>query len=478
MTLKKKTATALIWNLVDRLLSQFSYFVTGLILAKLLSVTDFGLVGALSLFVALSSIFIEGGFSSALIRKQDATEKDYSTIFYINMLVSILLYALLYIVSPFIADFYDQPQLVNIGRVLFLSLIFNSAGLIQNTLLSKDVNFRLQTIANISSLILSGGITIFLAYKGYGVWALVYQTLSISIIKTAFLWISSSWRPRLVFSLNSIRSMFSYSTNLLGSQFINTIFLNIYSLIIGRFFSVQELGYYAQAQKMNDMAVSVLNNPVQTATFPIFSMIQDDQARLVNAFRKTMRFAMFLCFWFLPMLVLMSRPLLLFLIGEKWANSVPFLQLLAVGGVFTILAALVNNFVRVCGRTDLLFRLEIAKLILAISILVCTIPYGAIVVVIGQAVAKILIAVMNMYFIGREIHYSLQQQSKDIAPYMGIAIVAIVVSYLVSYFITGNFLLLMVQGLVYTLVYLGLAYKGNSVIMKEMLNYLPLKKKL
>lgn len=478
MTLKKKTATALIWNLVDRLLSQFSYFVTGLILAKLLSVTDFGLVGALSLFVALSSIFIEGGFSSALIRKQDATEKDYSTIFYFNMLVSLSLYFLLYFLSPVIANFYDQPQLAPIGRVLFLSLIFNSAGLIQNTLLSKNINFKMQTFANVSSLILSGGITIFLAYKGYGVWALVYQTLSISIIKTGFLWIYSSWRPMLVFSTDSIRSMFGYSTNLLGSQFINTVFLNIYSLIIGRFFSVQELGFYAQAQKMSDMAISVLNNPVQTATFPIFSIIQDDTERLVNAFRKTMRFAMFLCFWFLPMLVLMSRPLILFLIGDKWADSVPFLQLLSFGGVFTILAALVNNYVRVCGKTDLLFRLEIAKLILALSILVLTIPYGAIVVVIGQAAAKIVIALMNMFFIGKKIKYSFSMQCKDIIPYSGIAIIAFAVSYAASFYLTSNILLILLQGTVYTLVYLGLAYKGNSVVMREMLNYLPFKKKI
>ncbi|MGL5920590.1 MAG: oligosaccharide flippase family protein, partial [Bacteroidales bacterium] len=197
MSLKKKTATALIWNLVDKVGTQIAYFITGIILADLLPVSDFGLVGMLSIFIFLSTIFIDGGFSSALIRKQNTKDSDYSTVFYLNLGVSILLYLILFFSAPWIASYYNHPELVPIARVIFLSLIFNSAGIIQNSLYAKLINFKVQAITNIISLIFSGGIALILAWKGFGAWAIVYQTVSLSLIKTGLLWIVSSWRPRL-----------------------------------------------------------------------------------------------------------------------------------------------------------------------------------------------------------------------------------------------------------------------------------------
>ncbi|MGL4993647.1 MAG: lipopolysaccharide biosynthesis protein [Bacteroidales bacterium] len=472
MSLKQQTANALGWNLIDRIGTQVVYLITGIVLARLLSVSDFGLIGMLSIFVGLSTILVDGGFSSALIRKQGASEVDYNTVFYLNMGISLLLYSILYMSAPFIAEFYSQPQLVSLSRVLFLGIIINSAALIQSTLYTKQINFKVQVVTNALSLVIAGSSAIILAYKGAGPWALVSQTLILSICKTTALWIVSSWRPRLIFSIDSLKSILGYSSNLLGSQIVNSLFNNLYTLTIGRLFSVVEVGYYSQAQKMNDMATSVINNPIQAATFPIFSTIQDDPDRLLRAFRKTMRFAMFVTFLTLPMLLLVSRPFMLFLLGDKWIGSVPYLQLILVGSIFNLITALVNSFLRIPGRTDVLLRLEFAKVFISVVFLVLTIPYGALAVILGLVISRIIICIVNMYVSSRYIDYSFPMQTKDILPYVALSAISCVISWPISLILEGDLYLLVTQCSAYSIIFFSLAWLFNSKVLVDVISTL------
>lgn len=469
MTLKDQTISALLWTLVDKVGTQIAYFITGVIMADLLDVSDFGLIGMLSIFVLLTTIFIDGGFTSALIRYQDTNEDDYSTVFYVNMGMSILLYALLYMSAPLIAEYYDQPRLIPVSRVLFLSILFNSGGIIQNTIYAKSINFKIQTIANIVSLVLSGGIALLLAWKGYGVWAIVYQTVSVSILKTGLLWSVSKWRPRLVFKISTIRRLFGFSSYLLLSQLVGIV-QNMYSMMLGKHFSVTTVGYYTQAQKMSDMAISTINSPIQSSLFPVLSSINQEEDRLLNAFRKSMHFACFLSFLFLPMLAITSKPFILMFLRNKWFDSIVFLQILSICGILSIITALVNTFLRVEGKSKHLLFVETIKAVITFSVLIATIPYGAIAVVIGQLISRFLICLFSMYMTALKTNYSMIFQLKDIQSYIFIALASFLVCYPVSYVITNIYLLFLIQNVVYLIAFASLNYLNKNVIIADIID--------
>lgn len=475
MSLKKKTATALIWNLVDKVGTQIAYFITGIILADLLPVSDFGLVGMLSIFIFLSTIFIDGGFSSALIRKQNTKDSDYSTVFYLNLGVSILLYLILFFSAPWIASYYNQPELVPIARVIFLSLIFNSAGIIQNSLYAKLINFKVQAITNIISLIFSGGIALILAWKGFGAWAIVYQTVSLSLIKTGLLWIVSSWRPRLVFDMECVKSLFGFSSYLLLSQLIGSV-QSIYPMVLGRYFSVNAVGFYTQAQKMSDMAVSTLNSPIQSALYPVLSSINEEPERLNNAFRKTIHFACFISFLFLPMLAITARPFLLIILGEKWFNSIAFLQILCICGIFSIITSLVNNFLRVIGNSRGLVFVESVKAIIVFSLLLISIPYGVFYVVLSQLISRFVICAFSMYYTSRKTDYSLKAQMQDIFPYVVLSGVATIIVLSIGLITSDIWILFFLQNALYLIIYLGISYKKDNRILKDVIQLIKAKR--
>lgn len=468
MSLKQKTTVALIWTLLDKVGTQIAYFITGIILADLLPVSDFGLIGMLSIFIFLSTIFIDGGFSSALIRKQDTSDSDYSTIFYLNMGISVLLYLILFFTAPWIASYYNQPALIPIARVIFLSLIFNSAGIIQTSIYAKSINFRIQAITNIISLIFSGGIALLLAWKGFGAWAIVYQTVSLSIIKTGLLWIVSSWRPRLVFDMDCVRSLFGFSSYLLLSQLIGAV-QTIYPMVLGRHFSVNAVGFYTQAQKMSDMAVSTLNTPIQSALYPVLSSINNEAERLNNAFRKTIHFACFIAFLFLPMLAITARPFLLILLGDKWYNSIAFLQILSVCGIFSIITSLVNNFLRVIGNSKGLLYVETTKAVIVFALLMITLPFGVFYVVLSQLISRFLICVFSMYYTACKTDYKMRMQLDDIVPYLLLSSVAAAVSLSIQFFTDNLWILFFVQNGFYFIIYIGLSYKKDNRILRDVI---------
>nr|WP_321374096.1 lipopolysaccharide biosynthesis protein [uncultured Bacteroides sp.] len=475
-TLKEKTIWALIWNVLDKVGQQIILFIVGILVARILSSEDYALVGMLSIFTALANIVIESGFSTALIRKNDATSTDYSSVFYFNMGASIVVYLLLFICAPFIADFFNQPSLTLIARIVFLAIPINSISLIQSTILTKQINFKKLTKVNFISLLASGLLSLYMAYSGYGVWTLVVQPVSLAIVRSMLLWIASSWRPVKEFSIQSIKELFAFASNLMLSSIINTGFLNIYSVFIGKIYPLQQLGYYSQGGKMSDMGVTTIYGSIQSATFPIFSSIQNDKERLLRAYRKTIRFTSFLTFPAMIGMVLVGNPFIRIALTDKWANTIPFFQLLCVGGIFTILTAINSNFLKVSGRSDIMLKLEVFKLIVTAIALVCTLHQSVWVMVAGQVVARIVIYLSNVVMVHKCGNYPGWYQIKDITPYLIMSLVLFACLYPLSFIISNLVLLLCAQIILFAIAYIVLNKLLGSAIFDEIMALLFKKK--
>ncbi len=359
--LQQKTVTALSWSFVESMAARSAQFVIGIILARLLFPEQFGLIGMLMIFMAVSQAFLDSGFGAALIQKQEITQTDICSVFYFNILVGLAAAGLLSLAAPWIAAFYKQPVLTPLTRALSLTLVINSFGLIQNVLLTKQINFKTQTKVTLIAGVLSGIVGITLAVHGFGVWSLAIQQISSAFVRTACLWFFSSWRPILIFSFTSLRELFGFGSRLLASGVLNQTFDNIYLVVIGRLFSAADLGFFTRAKTLNDVPSQSLSQMVGRVTFPVFSTIQDDRVRLKRGLKKALTTLVLVNFPMMIGLAIVARPLVLVLLTDKWAPSIPYLQLLCVAGLLIPLQSMNLNVLQALGRSDLFLRLEIVK---------------------------------------------------------------------------------------------------------------------
>lgn len=476
-SLKEKTASALIWNLLDKGGQQIIIFIVGIIVANILSVEDYALVGMLAIFTAIANIVLDSGFSSALIRKKDTTDTDFNSVFYFNLAASLVLYAILFLSAPYIATFFNQPQLINLARVLFLALPLNSLTIVQSTILSKDIRFKRLAKINVISLLISGFSSLLMAYSGLGVWTLTWQPVILASVRSLLLWANSPWRPGLTFSTQSIKDMFGFASGLLVASLINTIFLNIYSVVLGKIYPAKQLGYYTQGSKMSDMGITMLYSSIQTATYPIFSNIQDDKERLLRAYRKTIRFTSFLIFPVIAGLILTASPTIEILLKEEWYPCIPFFQLLCLGGGFTILTAINNNFIKVGGRSDILLILEIIKILITVICLLFTIHKPALIMVSGLVATRLAVYLITIIFVQKYIRYTLIMQLKDIFPYLLFSVIMYLILSPLSNWITNNLLLLPAQITGGFMIYFLLAKCTGSKILDDTIDLILKRKK-
>lgn len=465
-SLKQKTIGALLWNLLDRLGQQVLLFIVGILVANILSVEDYGLIGMLAIFSAIANIVLESGFGSALIRKQDATETDYNSVFYFNTAISAVLYLTLYLAAPFIADYFEQPLLTPLSRVVFLSLPFNSLSLIQTTLLNKKVQFKTLAKVNLASLLISACSQLAMAFSGMGVWTLAWQPVILAFSRSVLLWMLNQWRPQLLFSLKSIRVLFGFASNLLLGSIINAIFTNIYSVAIGKLYPPQQLGYYTQGNKFSLMVISSIYSSLQTATYPIFSSIQDDRERSIRAYRKTIRFTAFLTFPLMIGLVSIASPFISIILKAEWASCIPFFQLACLAGIFTILGTINQNFVKAYGRSDVIFKLEIIRTLLIIVCLLATLRESALTMILFQTIAQVVIYLISIIYIGRIVGYRWTHQLRDILPYAALSVAMWALLLLPDYFIRANYLLLPVK----TVIGAAFYYFANRWLGSQILN--------
>ncbi|NDW12167.1 lipopolysaccharide biosynthesis protein [Bacteroides sp. 214] len=471
-SLKKKTAGALLWSLLDRAGQQVLFFAVGIFVANLLRVEDYSLIGMLAIFTAISTVLLDSGFSAALIQKKTPTETDYVSVFWFNMAIGWVLYLLLTCCSPLIAHFFNQPKLVELSAVLFLALPINAFGSIQATLLTRDVAFRQLTKINMSSMFVASMVALIMAFTGCGVWTLAVQPVALATVRSSLLWRQSRWRPKGKYSPKAIKELFAFASNLLGANLLSTTFMNIYSLVIGKIYPVNQLGYYTQGSKMSDMGVSFIYVSIQSVTFPILSSIQDDCERLLRASRKTIRFTAFIALPAIVGLIVIARPMIELLLKEKWWSAIPFFQLLCVGGCFTIFTAINNNFIKVQGRSDAILKIEYLRVIITIISLLLTWKQPVLVMVCGLVVTRVIVFFAHLYCTDRYTGYRAYKQLYDIMPYLLLALLMAAAIYPLKFVIENNLLLLLAQIVSGAFIYLTGAYLAGSNMLKESLELL------
>lgn len=401
------------WSAVGKF-SQFGIsFITGTILARLLMPSDYGLVGMLAIFLVISNLFIASGFSSALIQKANRTETDYSTIFYFNVAVALLFYVVLFFCAPLIAQFYKIDQLVALTRVMTLIIVINSLSLVQQTRLTIQLAFKTQAIIAIVSSVLSGLLGIFAAYYGLGVWALVVQSISMAAIALVAYYYVSFWTPMLVFSIDSFKKLFGFSSKLLIAGIVANIFTNIYLVLIGKLFSAKDLGFYTRAKQYPELLSNTITGALQGVTFPIMSSLQDDKERLISVYDRLMGMTVFFVIPLLTLFALVTEPFIRLLLTEKWMPVVPLMQWLCFARMITPISALNMNILNVIGRSDLYMKVDLSKLSFTVIILVVTVPFGLKHVVIGHFVASFIAFFFNAYYPGKFFGYGAIRQIKE-----------------------------------------------------------------
>lgn len=457
--LKGKTIKGLFWSFSDLIFNQGIQFVIQIFLARLLLPEEFGLIGIITVFIAVSNSIIDSGFTNALIREENASQDDYSTVFYFNIAMSVIMYLTLFISAPLISKFFNEPMLVSILRILSLTLIINSFGLIQKTMLTKKINFRSQTAINIIASVSSGVIAIFLAYKGFGVWSLVIRTIIMQILQAVLLSLSNKWLPSFVFKVESFKRLFGFGWKMMVSGIIDTIYNNLYYLIIGRFFSTTQLGYYTNAQKLRDVASTSITTSVQKVSYPVLSNLQTEEDKLKSAYKKIIKNTVFVTFPVMVGLAVVAKPLITIVFGEKWIGSIFFFQLLAVDGMIFPLHVINLNILQVKGRSDLFLKLEVIKKVLSVAIIAIALigGFGIEGLICAAIIDSYISYFINSHFSGKFVSYSTKDQIKDILPIFVASLLMGLVTYGVGIFISSNIIRLIVQIVVGIVSYIGIS---------------------
>lgn len=447
-SLKDKTVKGTVWSAVENVTRMGVTFVVSIILARLLSPEEYGLIGILTIFIALFNAIVDSGFTNALIRKQDATDTDYSTVFYTNLVLSVVLAATLFCCAKPIAVFFERPELVSLTQVMSSVVVINALAIVQRARTTKAIDFKTQTKITFISSIGSGVIGILMAYMGYSVWALVGQQLSNQLLSTIFFWIYNKWFPKLVFSWASFKEMWAFGSKLLASGLIDTVWKEIYQVVIGKCYSPATLGLYTRAKQFTDLCSSNLTSVVQRVSYPVLSSIQDDRIRLKSAYQRVIKTTMLPTFVLMLGMAACAESMIQVLIGEQWLECVPMLQIICTYGMLYPLHAINLNMLQVQGRSDLFLKLEIIKKIIAVGPLLLGIFVDIYLMLIGSLVTGLIAYYLNAYYSGPFLNYSIKEQVKDILPSFRVAVAMAVPVFAMSFIPLNPFMMLPLQILV------------------------------
>lgn len=425
-SLKQKTVKGVGWSFADNIANSGITFLVGLVLANILMPEEYGIMAMVTIFIAVSNSIVDSGFSNALIRKVNIRSVDYNTVFYFNLIVSLFLYLILYVSAPAISVFLKEPVLVDVMRVIGWILIINALAIIPRTIFVRNINFKAQTKVSLIASVSSGVVGIGMALTGWGVWSLVGQQLSRQLLNTFFLWFFSRWRPLWEFSTQSFKELFGFGSKLMVSGLIDTIYKDIYSLIIGRFYSAADLGQYTRASQFNTIFSSNLTSVVQRVSYPVLSSIQNEPERLLGAYRRVIKTTMLITFACMLGLAAVAKPLIVILIGEKWLPAVYFLQIICFSGMLYPLHAINLNILQVKGRSDLFLKLEIIKKTIAVIPITLGIFFGIEFMLWGSVCTSFNAFFLNSYYSADLIGYPTLRQIRDVLP-----------TFLVSFMVAG-----------------------------------------
>lgn len=456
-TLKSKTFKGFLWNGIENVANLGLQFIIGIVLARLLSPKEYGIIAIVFVFVGISNIMISGGFSYALIRKNDRTESDYTTAFTFNMVTAVVLYLILFFAAPAIAAFYELPILVSVTRVICLTFIFGALCVIQNAVLEINLNFRTSAKVTLISNLLGGGVGITMAYLGFGVWSLVSQTVSVQLFRSVLLWTLIRWTPKAKPSKASFKDLFGYGFKLMLSGLVGALYQNLYNLIIGKLFTAHALGLYSKAKSFASLPSSTLNNIVQRVSFPSLSKVQDDRERLMLNFRKLIKMMGFIVFPATLLFFGIADPMIRFILTDKWAGCIPLLQILCFSVLLMPIQSLNISMLQVIGRSDRVLQLNIINKVIGVAIIVVSWRWGVVGMCYGALAASLIEQVIDTSVVGRLTKVGFVQQLKDILPMLLYSIIAGIAALLIVRLpIEYNIVKCIAGAAVFALLYFGL----------------------
>lgn len=473
MNLKEKTLAGLFWTFSQQFSVQLINFAVQVILARILLPAEFGLIGMLTIFISIGNSLMDSGLTSSLIRTPDAGQRDYSTVFFVNLAGSFLIYGILFFSAPFIAGFYEQGGLTAIIRVYTISILLRAFIAVQTTRLTKEMNFRAQMLMQIPSVIGGGIIGILLAYWGYGVWSLVWMNLVQAFLFTVQHWLFTGWRPGFIFDIDRFKYHFKFGYKLTLSGLLNAVYQNLYNIIIGKYFSAAQLGYYTRAQTMQMFPVQNLSTALNKVTYPMFASIQQDDKRLKEIYRKLMQQVVF---WVTPLMIVLAiiaEPLFRLLLTEKWLPAVPYFRILCVSGILFPLQYYNLNILNVKGRSDLFFKLEVIKKSVTTIGIFCAIPFGIYGLLYFQVLSSVVSFVVNSWYSGRLIDFSLQDQLRELLPIFMLAAFLGVAAWALDRFLLqplqpGDIARVLTVGIAYFSLYLSMSYLTRMTVIIDL----------
>lgn len=444
-SLKDKTVKGTFWSAADTFLAQGVSFVVGIVLARLLSPEEYGLIGIVTIFITVMLGVVDSGFSNALIRKQNTTNEDYNTLFTFNLVVSIALFGLLFALAPLIAIFFERPQLVELVRVMSLILILQALSIVHNTILTKRIDFKTKTKASVISAVVSGVIGVAMAFAGFGVWSLVVQHLSRQLIYSICLWILNKWWPNPKVSIESLKYMWGFGWKLLVSGLLNNIWNEIYQVVVGKFYNPATLGQYTRSRQYAGLFSSNLTSIIQRVSYPVLAEIQNNQERLVSGYRRIIKTTMFITAILMLSMGAVAEPLIYCLIGPQWYQAATFLPLICISMSLYPLHSINLNMLQIQGRTDIFLYLEVIKKIIAIGPICLGIFVSIYWMLIGTIISGIISFFLNSYYTGKELGYSSWMQLKDVAPSYGTAFLVAFSVFFLKYLSLSYWIILPLQ---------------------------------
>lgn len=470
MSLKKQATAGMIWTFGQQFGHQVINFVVSIVLARLLLPEEFGLIGMISVFVGVGNALLNAGLTNSLIRSKELDQGDYSTVFYFNLVASIIIYVAIYFAAPLIADFYDQEILINIVRIYCLSFIIAAFMAVQKARMTKHMDFKTQTIITLPSLVIGGAVGISMAYMGYGVWSLVWNQLVAQTVRSLQFWIYSGWQPSRVFDTGKFKEHFNFGYKITLSNLIAKIFENSYVIIIGRFFAASQVGFYTRAETMKDLPVKNISLALNRVTYPLFATIQEDNVRLKNVYQRLMKMVLFVVAPVMVFSAILAEPIFRFLLTEKWLPAVPYFQILCAAGILYPVHMYNLNVLTVKGRSDILLKLTIVKNILLTIAILVGVQFGIFGLLYAQVLLSVVSFFINAFYTDKFIDYSALEQTRDLIPIVALSLAAGAGIFLVEMWLSGglDIIRIIIGSLIGGGVYLVLGYLLNFSSLFEL----------
>lgn len=465
---KNIVISSLFWKLVERGGAQGTNFLVSIVLARLLLPEEYGIIAIVMVFISLANVFVQSGLNTALIQSKEIDDEDTSTVFYTSLFIALILYVSLYFLSPYIANFYGEEQLTKIIRVLAITLFFGSVNSIQIAITSRNMEFKKLFYRSLGAMIISGIIGISMAYLGFGVWALVSQQLSSQIIACIIMWFTVRWRPKFLFSLIKLKIMFSFGSKILATNLLNALFLDLRSLIIGKIYTSDMLGYFNRGKQFPHLIINNINGSIVSVMLPTYSSHQDNIKRVKQMVKRSIVTSSFIIFPLMIGLAIVAEPLVKIVLTEKWLPSVPFLQIFCATYMLVPIHTANMQAIKALGYSNILLKIEILKKVIELIILFISLQFGIYAIALGTLVTSLVALFINSFPNNKLLNYNYKEQFADVAPSLGISVVMGLVIHGIQYVNLSAGLILALQLVVGGVVYLSLA----RIMKLECLTYL------